>query len=154
VSHRLYPVGASGDGRARRAGHGGRFSGREVVLRSDDQGDAPAPPHYLDPREIEVFLGLWAEPVAKLWEPSDADLVALLARMVVKNEDGAEEAWVSARIMSLRSALFLSPRTRRASGIHIERAEPRDENVEQDEVDDVLAGMDEEIEQTLMGSGL
>jgi hypothetical protein len=128
------------------------------VLRSDDHGDPPPPPHYLDPREVEVYLGLWAEPVAKLWEPSDADLVALLARMVVKNEGGAEGAWVSARIMSLRAALFLSPRTRRASGILIE-PEPRDDGEGRDGVDDagdeveeMLAEMEAEIEQTLGSS--
>jgi hypothetical protein len=111
--HQPLPIGMGRDGRSRRTGHGGRFTSREVVLRAGEHGEAPRAPRHLDPRERKVFRQLWKEPVAKLWEPGDAPLVALLAQMTVRLEDGAVESWVSARIMSLRSALFLSPRTRR-----------------------------------------
>jgi hypothetical protein len=155
------PVSARAEGRPRRAGRDGAFMAREVVLSSDEHGDPPAPPHYLDPREVEVFLELWQEPVARLWEPGDAALVALLARMVVSLEGGATESWISARIMSLRSALFLSPRTRRSAGIRIERVdEPGPEGGTMapvvpletptgDAVDRELAAIDRELEAAL-----
>jgi hypothetical protein len=122
------PVGAGEGGRPRRTGHGGRFTAREVVLRPTDRGEMPTPPHWLDPRELEVFTELWSKPVAKLWEEFDRGLVALLARLMVKLEDGSDDGGLQSRIASLHGHLYLSPRTRRSAGIRIEH-EGEDDNL-------------------------
>jgi hypothetical protein len=118
--HQPLPVSAGEGGRPRRTGHGGRFTTREVVLRPTDRGEMPVPPHWLDPRELEVFTELWSKPVAKLWEEFDRGLVALLARLMVKLEDGSDDGGIQSRIASLHGHLYLSPRTRRSAGIRIE----------------------------------
>jgi hypothetical protein len=113
-------------GRPRRTGRGGRFRTREVTLRSSERGEMPPPPHHLDPGEIELFAQLYATPVAKLWQqPFDRALVALLAQVMVRIEDGNLDAWLSARLTSLQAHLFLSPRVRRTAGIHVEDGRAR-----------------------------
>jgi hypothetical protein len=136
----VLPIGMGDGGRPRRTGQGGRFSTREVVLASTDRGEMPVPPHHLDPRETEVFAELYAQPVARLWEPFDRGLVALLAQVMVRIEDGGIDAWLSARQTSLQAHLFLSPRTRRAAGIRIDHV---DDELPVEDDDDELPDDDE-----------
>jgi hypothetical protein len=123
-----------------------------VLSRSARHPCPPAPPDTLDPRGVELYMELWALPVAVLWESWHANDVARLVEIELLRERGERKGWVYSGIANLRTTLFLTPKALRAAGVRLEGAAPDLAQVV-DEVDvddnDPLAGMDAEIDEAL-----
>src|SRR5215204_2330236 len=132
------PVGESRDGRGPAQGQGGRFKGREIVIRADARHpDPPAPPHWLaEPRAIELYMELWQTPIATLWQGYHARAVARLAELERRLEDGNRAASTFSGIATLENGLWLLPRAAKTAGVVIEgepargRAQPDDQDDE------------------------
>jgi hypothetical protein len=129
------PVGAGFGGRSSRDAHG-RFAPHETVLDASVRGDPPAPPHWLGPREVEIYLALWQLPIARLWQPWQDEDVAALASLQQQLEDGERKSWIYTARHALRTSLWLTPKAQRAAKIRIERDE-RDDDEDEDEDDEL-----------------
>ena len=124
-----------------------------MLSRSARHADPPAPPDTLDPRGVELYMELWALPVAVLWEPWQATDVVRLVELELLRERGDAKGWIYSGIANLRTTLFLTPKALRAAGVRLEGVDDADDadEVELDDEDDPLAGMDAEIEAALGG---
>jgi hypothetical protein len=124
-----------------------------VLVPEDRHASPPAPPRRLvDQRAIELYLKAWQTPVSTLWAPHNADDVSRLAELELMLEGGDRRSWIFSAITPLRTNLWLLPKPMRNAGIRIEGdvTHGQDDKPD-DEVDDVLGGMDAEIEAALGG---
>ena len=93
-----------------------------MLSRSARHPDPPAPPDTLDPRGVELYMELWALPIAVLWEPWQATDVVRLVELELLRERGDAKGWIYSGIANLRTTLFLTPKALRAAGVRLEGA--------------------------------
>lgn len=113
-----------------------------MLSRSARHPDPPAPPDTLDPRGCELYMELWALPVALLWEDWQANDVVRLVELELLRERGEAKGWIYSSIAALRTALYLTPKSLRAAGVRLEGETPgghhqdRDHGLEDKDVSD------------------
>ena len=93
-----------------------------MLSRQARHPDPPAPPDTLDPRGVELYMELWALPIAVLWETWQATDVVGLVELELLRERGDAKGWIYSGIATLRTTLFLTPKALRAAGVRLEGA--------------------------------
>ena len=95
-----------------------------MLSRSVRHADPPAPPDTFDPRGVELYMELWALPVALLWEDWQANDVVRLVELELLRERGEAKGWIYSGIANLRTTLFLTPKALKAAGVRLEGDAP------------------------------
>jgi hypothetical protein len=83
---------------------------------------APPTPAMMSERAGELWVELWSDPVAVIWETCDRPAVARLCRFRAAEEAGDAGGVMLAQITALEDRLGLSPMARRRLQYEIDKA--------------------------------